>query len=164
MYLLVIAVIVALVFAIIAFARSISTSVKGSDIIIDGNTVLSSFVIIDVSTIASPISDVLVGKLNNKTTYNLVNDGIELSAIRFLFSEPELSKLIDGYYLEVVNFSAESHTITTNIDGTVRSVILGVGQSCRIVKNVVTTLSATQTTKKYTGIITNTTANATVSP
>jgi hypothetical protein len=163
MYLLIIAVIVALVFAIIAFTRSISSSVKGSDIIIDGNNVLTNFVIIDVRTIAIP-SQVLVGKLDNKTTYNLVNNGTAGSVINFAFIESEIPKLADGYYLEVVNFSAETHTITTNIGGTTNFVILQVGQSCKIVKNVTSTVSSSGTVAKYTGIITNTTNNATVSP
>ena len=122
---------------------------------------MTNFVIVDVSTIDTPISEVAVGPLDNKTTYQLVNTGIALSAVNFKFSDADLSKLNDGYYLEVFNVSGQSHTITTNIGGINRSVVLAVGTSCRIVNNVVTTVSSSGTIKKYTGIITNTTANAT---
>jgi hypothetical protein len=158
---------VGLVFAIIAFNRankspkiSISTSSGSSSTVNPGtnatvnNTALTpNLVLIDVVAVANPTT-INPGPGDNGTTYYLVNDGILGSVINFTFSDLALIK--DGYYLNIVNNSAEAHSIGTNISGAPISQSIPSGGSCKIVKNVTTSKSSSDTTRLISGIVVNT--------
>jgi hypothetical protein len=158
---------VGLVFAIIAFNRAnnspkVSSSgssapgsetIPGNNVYVNNTALTPNLVLIDVVAVANPTT-INPGPGDNGTTYYLVNDGIAGTVINFTFSDLALIK--DGYYLNIVNNSAEAHSIGTNISGASISQSIPSGGTCKIVKNVTTTKSSSNTTRLISGIVVNT--------
>jgi hypothetical protein len=124
----------------------------GTNAYINGTAIAPTLVFVDVANVTNPTT-VTVGPENNGTTFYLANDGpITGSIINFVFSD--LSKINDGYYLNIINNSFETHSIGTNVTGSGTSASIPSGGSCKIVKNVTTTKDGSGNTRLITGIVT----------
>lgn len=130
-----------------------SNGVPGTNSYINGTATTPNLVFVDVA-VSTPSITINLGPEDNGTTFQLVNDGILNSAINFVFSD--LSKINDGYYVTIINRSAEAHSIGTNVKGVNTSATIVVADTLRIVKNVTTSLSNTGTTRLITGIVNTT--------